>query len=259
MGIRHNGRHVVVDREPYMLLRKFLLSLLLALCSAVAHANAFAYVQSNVAVGTNRTSIAYVSNVTAGNRLFIFGYYGNSFVTVTDTQSNTWVSVPNIPGGFSIFTAVAGASAAETITVNCGGGCGQQGWIISEYSVPTSGYTILALAGSSSGCCTVTTYANLYFPSTDYVLLSLFGTGNSGYTITVSNATMRQTTGAIPGSETCSWADTLFTGSLNIGTRISPSPVFSGGAGGSAPSILMVAWPAGGGGGSTPSNYGWTR
>lgn len=84
--------------------------------------------------------IAYGSNVVAGNTLIVFmthSYLGCP-PTVVDTQLNTWTSKgsqPN-PGNsryFYIFTAVAGSSGANTVTITFACGTSRMCGIL-EYS-----------------------------------------------------------------------------------------------------------------------------
>lgn len=92
---------------------------------------------SNPAAGG---TLAYGSNVTAGNTLILclFSWYTafTATLTVTDTQGNTWtknsLGTSFRTGTSMCFTAVAGSSGANTITVNAIGGAATGGSVLLE-------------------------------------------------------------------------------------------------------------------------------
>lgn len=86
-------------------------------------------------------TIAYGSNVTSGNTLILglFAWYTAFAPTsVTDTQGNTWtkttIGASNvfITGTTQIWTAVAGSSGANTVTITASGGAATYGSFLIE-------------------------------------------------------------------------------------------------------------------------------
>ena len=77
--------------------------------------------------GTGSVAVAYPSNVVAGRLLIAqCSNYGSAIGTgdVTDSQGNTWTRVSTVSNGSAhaaIFWALAGSSAANTVTLNTGG------------------------------------------------------------------------------------------------------------------------------------------
>ncbi len=87
-------------------------------------------------------TVAYGSNVTAGNALiFILASWYSAFApSITDTQGNVWTAQGTHPGflnasnGLWLFTAVAGSSGPNTLTVAASGGSNASGALLIEVS-----------------------------------------------------------------------------------------------------------------------------
>lgn len=251
-----------MDREPIMLLKRFAAILILIVAATSVRATSISYVQSKQTVGNNFTSMAFNSNVVAGNRLFLIMSFNPQPVSVTDTVGSTWsyfsTGTQNAQS-LHMYTAVAAGSGADTVSWNCGGSCFSLGVTILEYA-STSPYMLIANAGTAQGTQTASSSGIFDVPSgTEIEAIAVFHNGSNGYTMAVSNGTMRQTSGSIPGGETQSVADANFTGGITFLSSYTPTITFSGGSGSGAyvPVIFMVAMSSGGGGGA--SNYGSTR
>lgn len=102
---------------------------------------ASAHVQSTVCDGC--TTLAYTSNVTAGNFLASMWRCGGADVTLalTDTIGNTWATADNINGGVGsdevaiLYALNNGSSAANTVDPGTSDdSCASRRWIILEYS-----------------------------------------------------------------------------------------------------------------------------
>lgn len=100
---------------------------------------AWAFVQSRSTSGggSGAKTLAYNSNVTAGSLLVLtLTTFGTDVLSVTDSQGNTWTkAMASAVNGFlngSVWYAIAGSGAANTVTVNALGS--NHGFAIHEYS-----------------------------------------------------------------------------------------------------------------------------
>jgi hypothetical protein len=108
--------------------------------------------------GTTSTARAFASNVVAGNILIAAisagGLVGSVPVSsVTDSQGNTWNQVgtaTQAPAGdyIQIFYAIAGSSAANTVTANFPGS--SQGDTLTIFEFSGNGTTLASLLNTSS-------------------------------------------------------------------------------------------------------------
>jgi len=133
-----------------------------------APAGAFVQANDTLAVGSaSSVSIAYTSNVTAGDILVAIGegYPTSGTLSISDTQGNTWTLVGSVSNNDSLYMWVANANAtgANTVTISIGGGGTTyvQG-IVAEYSgyatsSPIDSYSTNSGSGSGSGSLTLST------------------------------------------------------------------------------------------------------
>jgi hypothetical protein len=211
------------------------------------------FVQSKSDFGTFTTSpiaVAFDSNVTSGNRIIVMvthSYLGCS-PTVTDSQSNTYSSKGAQPssavGFFHIFTATAGSTGANTVTITFACGTVRQYYIVEASGLIADCYEAQATqsdASSPYGAGTVTTTVN------NSLILSMWNKegGDPGITSVSSPMTLDHNTAlyadAYGNLATAGNVDPEVTGPS--GTIVCFTAAFKGDGGG------------GGGGGSTPYYY----
>ena len=124
-----------------------------------------AFVQGNSAFsspGVSTLGCAYSSNVTAGNLLIVaLGWVASTETsyTVSDSQGNTWTKVlfassqlgtsSAIPFQSGIAFAIAGSTAADTVTIHTGSGGSQSGFRVCVHEV--SNADTLDKSSSSTG------------------------------------------------------------------------------------------------------------
>lgn len=161
---------------------------------------AWAYVQgaATIANYVSGTGLAYPSNVTAGNTLilvFLHNYFGCP-VAVADTQGNTYTKVvdrqrPSTFGEYiSVWTGVANATGANTVTPTYSCGAGTFGYITEYSGLTVSPFDVFASATNSVNPClagaVTTTAAN-------DLVISCF-TANFGESFSALSGTRRLTT-----------------------------------------------------------------
>lgn len=113
--------------------------------------SAIEFVQSAGAFGNAGAvnSVAYPSNVTEGNTLFVVVATGATFETPTDTQGNTY-SLVNASDQPQVYRAKAISTGANTVTITPTGG--QQSYlVVLEYRYAGTGVFPDKVANSGSG------------------------------------------------------------------------------------------------------------
>lgn len=162
---------------------KNLLALVIVLCAMPAMATV-TYVQGSVGTGSlNVSTCAMGSNVTAGDLLVVTSKVASTAtgatLAISDTTGATWTNLTpvwnNATAGFSssVGWAIAGSTAADTVTVTWSGGTlagfvdctvaeygSTLGWNSSTLDVSTSAFSATAGTSCASGTSAATTNAN---------------------------------------------------------------------------------------------------
>jgi hypothetical protein len=156
----------------------------------------WAYVQGNDWANgdPSGTTKAYTSNVVSGNALIVIVQhsYAGCPPSVSDTQSNTYTKVVDRLGSggrfLSVFLAIAGSSAANTVTPTFACGTMYRSYITEYTNIASGSYDVSAgLTNSTANNVTggsVTTTAN------DDLVLSIF-VQNTTTTISPVSGTQR--------------------------------------------------------------------
>lgn len=164
--------------------------------------------QDNSSLSTGGT-LAYGSNVTVGNTLiFILPFYNSFNPVITDSQGNTWTRTigPTFNGGYKtfIFTAVAGSSGANTLTLTAVAGGNNLGSTLLEVSglaaSPLDQITT-AVINTSSPC-----NAGSITPTVNGEYVACFFT-RQGVFNSYSNGTLTTIRSQSPSNNTCCLAD----------------------------------------------------
>jgi len=152
---------------------------------------------SNQSALSNGSTLAYPSNVTAGNTLiFMVSWYYGCFPTITDSQSNTWTrkSLTILSGqGYGVFTAVAGSSAACTLTFAAG--CGNDDLnVLAEVSgLASNPFDVVSTPTKSTSSPVVSAGALTPSVNGEYIIALFSKNGPTTYTV-ASPFTLEQTT-----------------------------------------------------------------
>ena len=140
--------------------------------------------RSNTAASVTSTSLAYTSNITAGNMIFAIVGAGptaaTGAITLSDTQANVWTSVGGAGGldgnsSVNLYIAVAKASGADTIQWSVGGVAGTMDTIIGEVNSLTSTPLDQHIANGASGNTTNITTTQ----AAEYMIAACVGHGTA--------------------------------------------------------------------------------
>jgi len=144
-------------------------------------------------------SLAYTSNVTAGNLLLFMNTANstNTFNTPTDTLGNTWVSITTSTHTTAlqqVWWCIANGSGANTVTCTIAtGGASGMNPVVAEFTVAGSAPTVDGYgSGSSANATTVSATSSSASGAADLVLafcINSYGgvTNPSGYTQRVAD------------------------------------------------------------------------
>lgn len=205
---------------------------------------ALAPVQSNTgsAGGYDSTTLAYLSNVTAGNLLTCSGAVWNgsevTSITITDTLGSTWTVIlsTNVSGGAPHKTwigyAIAPSSGANTVTIDPNGGGRYSSHGVAEWSGPHA--TPLDVDGGTSTGSSTSASDGITTTDPDALVIEVMSQGSGG------NHSLTADTGG-------GW--TMLTENENAGNApyATQYQIFSGSAGAKTATITIgasVAWVA---------------
>jgi hypothetical protein len=163
----------------------------------IASAGTQTVVQTRYATGTGGGpyTLAFSSNVTAGNTLFVAGYCNRSDIsstTLTDTVGTSWNKFATLNSG-AAFIGLAPSSGANTVSMTCSPADSEFSLLIAEVSGASGGIDVFAAqrGAGSSALGVTTTVAN------DLILAVLMQDG--GCTGTVTAPTVLDTGGNSAG------------------------------------------------------------
>lgn len=206
----------------------------------------------------NSVNKAYASNVTAGNLLVAACVSSQQTMpagSVTDSQGNSWALDKSQERGASewvnIFSAVAGSSAANTVTLNCTGS-DFQSLAIAEFSPAggstwsTTAATRLGPTNSSTGTSQGTLSTGSMTAGADGVVVG--GVSHGGSTITITPSSGSQ---VYENESAANMPISMLYLLATSGNAYNPSWTVASSTGGWTASGASYKETAGGGGGGT--------
>ena len=165
----------------------------------------FSYSQSAQATASGSSqTCAFSSNVNAGDLLIVcVDVFGQAITGVSDSQGNTYTAIPGTPVEqestapryTAMYWAIAGSSAANTVTVSYNQASSGQSTIMVAAYTPAGGVVSLDASGTASGTSVTSLTATTGAASYPSDLLVFFVAAFSGCG-TPSGYTIRQTEGS---------------------------------------------------------------